>query len=145
MRKLLALALLLPTLALGATWTIVTVGPAANTGSSTQNLTGTAPSTASEGYGVGGRKWCVMTVCAQAGATLTAGGVQGYFYQPFLGLWARSPALDWTLTGGSRCAVAPTLQLANQLGRIEIVPNAVTVSAGTQVTIYLKCTAGTVW
>lgn len=139
MRKLLALVLLLPTLALAASWTLVTSDASLTTGSVTQNLTGTAPSTVADGFDTSGFKWCEVTVCATSGQTITGGGVQAYRYAPHVALWARSSSGDNTLTTGSRCATVPVWQLAPLAGRMDIITNAVTTSGGTTVTVYFQC------
>lgn len=111
----------------------------------TQNLTGSAPSATTDGYSLGDLVTYQMSVCAQSGATLSgAGTLQAYVYSSAQAAWTRSPALDLTVNvsaATAQCQAWLNLPVYVHSGRIKYVPNAVTVSAGTTVSVALEGTA----
>lgn len=114
-----------------------------------QNLTGAAPTLATEGQPLKGLAAVTPVVEVADPATQTllgAGTLQCYLWDPMTeaasgvatGFWSRCPTLDMTITasGVPRQAWEALQVICPRAGRVMWVPNAVTVSAGTQVKVY---------
>lgn len=119
----------------------------ATTGSTfslSQNLTGSAPTLATEGQALEDLKSVSVVVETATPATQTlsgAGSLLCYVYDGATGgpgAWSRHPAGDFTVTlsGVARQSFEPVEVLVNRKGRVLWVPSGVTVSAGATVTVY---------
>lgn len=138
MRKLLAAALLVPTLAFGSTtWTTDTtletfvarvVKAACTTG------TESAPTLVSQGIDLLGLAGCA--VHAEAAAAMTGGGkLLAYVWEPVVGRWNAAPDLDLVVSAIQYQAFAG-ITVPADVGRLAYVPSGV----GQAVDIYLICT-----
>lgn len=142
MKKILALVLLVPSLAFAAagTW-----APIAGLSRSTSFLctqagvTCDAPTTSANGTNLANVSAVAVTVCAASGQTLSGGGsLQAYLYDATTQVWARAPDLDLSTTVASvRCLTFPAMYVPGSAGRIAWVTNAVTASTN-NVTVYIK-------
>jgi len=115
-----------------------------------QNLTGSAPTLATEGQPLRGLTAVTVMVEVADPATQTlsgAGTLQCYLWDPMTetavggitaGFWTRCPSLDMTIAGSGapRQAWEALQVIGPRQARALWVPNGVTVSAGTQVTVY---------
>lgn len=104
----------------------------------TENFTGTAPSAAGDGVDItNARAMKVHVKAANAGATLNAAGsLKFYGYSTGGARWVRLPDLDYTPTEAvvEPMAFGPQpYEIPFGIGRIAVVPSALTASAGTQV------------
>lgn len=109
-----------------------------------QNLTGSAPTLATQGQAL--EDLSAVTVVVEtaipASQTLSgAGTLECYIYDGATGgpaAWSRHPAGDFTvsLSGVARQAFEPVEVIGARKGRVLWVPAGVTVSAGTTVTVY---------
>lgn len=133
--------LLAPALALpSTTWTSVSTVSV-----SAESTTGTeaAPSSATAGMSLATSSRVDVYVCADVGATITAGASKFdvYFYDAAVGTWAKSDLVLSAATG-ARCAYATGnspgkgIPILASRGRMAVVPNGATVSAG-NITIWL--------
>lgn len=112
---------------------------------STQALTESAPSAASEGLtfvDVGG--WDIWVI-AEAAQTLSgAGSLTGYRYDDLAGGWGICPdltiAIPATVAGNRRACVATNWTVANPRGNIAHIANGITVSGGTTVQVLYVAT-----
>jgi hypothetical protein len=80
-----------------------------------------------------------VVVEADSGQTLSgAGSLRAYVWNPFSGVWGRTPNLDLaTTTAGVRGLALGNLAVFAPRGRIAFVPNGVTFSAG-GLTVYIN-------
>jgi hypothetical protein len=107
-------------------------------------LTGSAPSSAptatTDALKLNGVIGFRLTVCATSGNTLTGGTLRAYVYSSSLGLWSRNPDLDQTIgTPTHRCRhFADQSVVAGNNDWVKYVTDAVTVSAGTTVTVSIS-------
>lgn len=112
----------------------------------TQNLTGSAPTLATEGVDLTNALGYNVVVSAAAAQTITGGSLLCYFYGPVVASvasgtaptqrWMRCPSsLDFTPGTGVRDAPSGDFQTPVGFGRIHYVPSSVTVSSGTTVTV----------
>jgi hypothetical protein len=108
-----------------------------------QNLTGTAPTSATDGVDISGAAGFVVIVSADLAATLTGGSLLCYYYgavnvsgtQPTF-RWMRCPtSLDFTPGTGVRDAPSGDYETPAGFGKIKYMPSAITVSGGTQVDV----------
>jgi hypothetical protein len=102
---------------------------------------GSAPTLVTDGLNLYQVRGFRVMVCAEATRTLSgAGSLQAYYYHPTSGLWMRNPSLDLSVTASSvRCQVFPDQRVAAVgSGRVFYNTASVTVSAGTNVTIYIS-------
>lgn len=137
MRKLLALALLTPSLAFPAAATYT--NPTGTTAKIVcASGTCDAPTLATQGLNGADLTGYQVTVAADDTRTLSgAGTLLCYVYDADVGAWARVPDMDITVgTGSVQYLAFPGVWLAAPRGRIAYVPSSVTVSAG-GVTIWL--------
>jgi hypothetical protein len=140
MKKPIALLLLVPTLALGATtWTTDTTVPTNQaTVAKAVCTTGTesAPTLVTEGLDLWALTGC--TVNAEAAAAMTAGGkLLAYTWNPVTSRWnpVSDGSLDLTVSAVQYQAFSG-LTVTADIGRIAWVPSGV----GQAVTIYIVCT-----
>lgn len=108
------------------------------TTATTENLTGTAPTLGSDGVDItAARSIKVSIKAANALATLNAAGsLKAYGYSTGGTRWVRIPELDYVPTEATvePLAIGPApFTIFFGVGRVAWVPNALTVSAGTQV------------
>lgn len=113
-----------------------------------QILTRAVPTSATTGFNTHRVKGMRVSVCAQSGATLSgAGSINAYNQNPSTGLWERNPGLDLAISvtatscagAACRCQVFPDIeQVASQGSQYLPAANAVTVSAGTTVDVYVQ-------
>jgi len=115
-----------------------------------QDLTGTAPSSPTEGQPLRGLSALTIMVETSVPASQTlsgAGTLQCWLWDPMTetaaggattGFWSRCPSLDMALSavGVPRQAWEALQVIGPRSGRVLFVPNGVTVSAGTQVRVY---------
>lgn len=105
----------------------------------TQNLTGSAPTLATQGASLINGAGLRLGVSAPSGQTLSgAGSIAIYLYNPSLAAWVRNPDLDLAITAahaGVRRVTFPDQPIAVPLGRVLGVPVGVTVSGGTTVDV----------
>lgn len=114
-----------------------------------QNLTGSAPTLATEGQSLRGLASVTPIVETSDPVTQTlsgAGKLECYLWDPLdevatgvaTGVWTRCPSLDMTVTllGVPRQAWEALQVVGPRSARVLWVPNGVTVSAGTQVKVY---------
>lgn len=117
-----------------------------STYSSSQNLTGSAPTLSTDGQAI--RDLAAITVILEtatpASQTLAGGGtLKCYIYDAAdqgPGAWSRCPDLDLTVPSGASGEARVAFQAIQVIGpraaRIKWIPSSVTVSAGTTVTVY---------
>lgn len=139
MKKLTALLLLLPTLALA--------GPpdffARREATESQALTRSAPSTATEGVGLNEAVAVMVALDAGSGKTLTAGNLDAWLYDKWDGTnfaWSKFPSRNLPIPAGCAgqryCVIeALTVDGPRYAQRILFATNGVTVSSGTTVTV----------
>ncbi len=77
-------------------------------------------------------------MCAQSGATLTGGFLDTYYMNPMSELWGTNPSLVMTVVSGQRCQTFPDIWVGVAGGRFLPAARAVTVSAGTTVTVTIN-------
>lgn len=110
--------------------------------STTQALTGTAPTLSTQGMplrrGKERAQGFRVTATADSGQTITGGALRCYFFGQVTSRWARCPDFDITLATGGRDAVSVDFEPLVGYGRIHYVPDAVTVSGGTTVVVTLE-------
>lgn len=119
----------------------------------TQNLTGSAPTLATDGVDISNATGFSVVVSAAAAQTITGGAANCYYYGPVSQVattqsgtgatfrWTRCPAsLDFTPTTGVRDASSGDFRAAVGVGgsRIKYVPAAITVSSGTTVDVTIS-------
>src|SRR5258706_1569701 len=117
-------------------------GTAVSSTSTNQNLTGTAPSAAGDGFSIaGGKALRVSWKATNAGATLNAvGKARAYAYSSAANRWWRLPELDIDFAALAAAVVEPMgvgpapWLLPSNIDRMDYQPSGMTVSAGTQVT-----------
>lgn len=108
-----------------------------------QNLTGSAPTLATDGVDIAGSAGFVVTVSADAAQTITGGSLLCYYYGPVnvsgtqpTFRWMRCPtSLDFTPATGARDAPSGDYQPTASVGRVFFMPSSLTVSGGTQVDV----------
>lgn len=137
MRKLIAVAVLVPLVALATVTNRLW--------SEDQILTRAAPSAVTDGMFLKDVVGYRLTVCAASGQTLSgAGALRAWYYSYESGVWGRNPTLDQTITvtatscagAACRCQTFPDFEVvANQGGRVLFATDAVTVSGGTTATV----------
>lgn len=106
-----------------------------------QLLTAAAPTTAAEGQSL--QDLTALTVVVEtaipASQTLSgAGNLRCYVYDSYVAGWFRIPSLDLAVaaTGVARMGFPALSVICPRASRILYVPDGVTVSAGTTVTVY---------
>ena len=139
MRKILALAIFIPTLAFpaAATWTNPS-GTTAVAVCAQAGVTCDAPTLATQGISLDNVQGFSVTACAATGQTLSGAGVlTAYVYDDAVGLWSRLPDLDLTnSTATVRCVTWAGIWAAAPRGRVAYVPTALTASSNS-VTVYM--------
>lgn len=112
--------------------------------SASQNLTGSAPASATDGIALRGIVGYRLSVCATSTNTLSgAGTVLAYVYVPTQGAWARNPSLDFTMSASSvKCQLFPDIISYIHWGQLKYVPSGVTVSGGTTVSTLIEAVSG---
>lgn len=115
--------------------------------SSTQNLTGSAPTLDTDGANLANALGYVVVVSAASGQTITGGNLLCY-YQGAVAAgggnagtrrWMRCPStLDFSPATGGRDASSGDFTTPVGFGRIQYVPSSVTVSGGTTVTVTIS-------
>jgi hypothetical protein len=139
MRKILALTILIPSLAsaAAATWTNPS-GTTAVVACAQAGVTCDAPTLATQGLLLDNMQGLVVTACAASGQTLSgAGTLTAYIYDTTIGVWSRIPDLDLTVgTASVRCLSFAGIWVAAPRGRVAWVPSTVTASSNA-VTIYI--------
>jgi hypothetical protein len=139
MRKILALAILIPSLAYpaAATWTNPS-GTTAVAVCAQAGVTCDAPTLATQGLSLDNVQGFSVTACAAAAQTLSgAGTLRAYVYDDAVGLWSRLPDLDLTnTTSAVRCVTFAGIWAAAPRGRVAYVPDTVTASSNS-VTIHI--------
>lgn len=99
-----------------------------------QALTASAPSQATDGVALDDAAGFRVTLKGDAG-NLTGGALLAYYYDANNG-WTRNPDLDLTVAAGPNAKQTfPDQAVFARFGRVAYVPSAVTVSAGTTVTV----------
>ncbi len=109
--------------------------------SASHALTSAAPTLSTQGLSLSKRgpaSGFRVIVSAQAGATVTGGTARCYFFGPVTTRWMRCPNFDVTLTTGVRDSVSVDFHPLVGWGRIYYATDAVTVSAGTTVTVTVE-------
>ncbi len=105
----------------------------------TQILTRADPSAVTDGVTLANVIGVRVTVCAENTRTLTGGTLRVWLYDNDTALWGRNSSLDLTVAANSlRCQTFPDVVTTVSTGRLLIAANAVTVSAGTTVTVTVK-------
>ena len=105
-----------------------------------QALTGTAPTTATEGQALKDLDAITVVLLAASGQTLSGGGTLNcYVYDADVGVWVRYPGADLTVTASSvrGQAFTPVEIVGARNARVLWVTSSVTVSAGTVTTYQL--------
>jgi len=156
MKKFLALALLLPTLAM-ATWSpALPLAPGNRSVYEVQGTTSpatrTAPTIAGDGATAGlalnnpqlaanqsGLAGIVVTVCSATGTTLSgAGTIEFYVYDPMLPEWSYWKTGSVSVTATSRCQTFDGIWIPVARGQVMAVATGVTFSAGSAgVTVWI--------
>jgi hypothetical protein len=145
MKKMLALVLLVPSLAFAAAgvWAPISGLSRSTTFTcTTAGVTCDAPTLATEGTNLANVGAVVVTACAASTKTLSgAGNLRAYVYDPTTALWARAPDLDLaTGTASVRCVTWPAIYVPGPAGRVAWVTDTVTASSNS-VTVYIKAFA----
>ncbi len=98
-------------------------------GNVTQNLTGSAPTLATDGVDLAGAE-AVRVFLSIATGTFTGGYIKVYFYEPSVG-WFENQSLRITVAANAAAAseVYADFPILADYGRVAVVPSAVTVSA----------------
>jgi hypothetical protein len=139
MRKILALTLLIPSLAYpaAAVWTNPT-GTTSLAVCTTAGVTCDAPTLATEGLKLDNMQGYSVTACAASGQTLSgAGTLTAYVYDETVAVWSRIPELDLTVSGTpGRCITFLGVWVAAPRGRVAYAPTGVTASS-VSVTVYV--------
>lgn len=119
--------------------------PEQTTSCAASPCSGSAPSASTDGRNVAQGRAISVRLCAASGQTLSgAGTLDVYAYDEDDGLWSLNPALAITMpasASGRRCImVLDDREVLVGFGRVAIVPNAVTISAATtlSVKIYVR-------
>lgn len=112
---------------------------------STHNLTGSAPTLATDGAAIDGALGFSVVVSANAAQTITGGSLLCYYYGAVSSggsgttptrRWMRCPsALDFTPGTSVRDAPSGDYETPVAWGRIAYIPSSVTVSGGTTVAV----------
>jgi hypothetical protein len=104
-------------------------------------LSAAAPSAATDGIPLTGLKAVQVIVSANATRTLSgAGNLRVYIYDPTVARWVRVPALDLAVsTSGVRDLAFEAFAVSGERSgaRLAVIPDSVTVSAGTDVRVHL--------
>jgi hypothetical protein len=117
-------------------------GTASFSVTTTQNLTGSAPTLSTDGADLTNALGFIVTVTANTGQTITGGSLLCYYYgavstaggNAATKRWMRCPTtLDFTPATGAQDAPSGDFQTLVGYGRIQYVPSSVTVSSGTTV------------
>lgn len=110
---------------------------------SRQNLTGTAPTAATDGISLLNATGYTVTVSADSAQTITGGSLLCYYLgavnfsgsEPTM-RWMRCPTgLDCTPATGARDASCGDFEPLTGFGKIKYIPSSITVSGGTQVDV----------
>jgi hypothetical protein len=107
-------------------------------GNVTQNLTGSAPTLATDGVDLSGAE-AARVMMSIASGTFTGGYLKVYFYEPSVG-WFENQGLRITVAanGASAAEGYADFPILADYGRVAVVTSGVTVSAGqTEVTTRL--------
>ena len=145
MKKMLALVLLVPSLAFAAAgvWAPISGLSRSTTFTcTTAGVTCDAPTLSTQGTNLNGVGAVSVTACAAAAQTLSgAGNLRAYVYDPTTAVWARAPDLDLpTTTATVRCLTWPSIYVPGPGGRVAWVTDTVTASSNS-VTVYIKAFA----
>ena len=148
MKKLLAVLMLIPSLAYGAagTWSLLgaPIGPYSSKFVCAQaGVTCDAPTLATEGVQLNGVGGVVVTVCGTATSTTLsgAGTLTAYVYNEGTASWAPAPDYNITVTASAvRCQSFAPFWVADQHGRIAWVTTTVTASANS-LTVFVYASA----
>lgn len=120
---------------------IVALGQMYGSWSESQILTRAAPTLTTEGISLAGVSSYRVLVSAQAAATVTGGALTCYYFSAVTSRWGPcATSLNWTPATGGRDAVSADFSVGVPAGRVLYATNAVTVSAGTTVTVAIELT-----
>lgn len=109
----------------------------------TQNLTGSAPTLATEGVDLSDALGYAVVVSAASGQTISGGSLLCYYYGAVgsgpggsgTRRWMRAAQFDFTPATSVRDAPSGDFATPAGFGRIHYVPSSVTVSSGTTVDV----------
>lgn len=129
--------------------TSVNTSTAFETFGTTSPVTGADPTLATDGQALADLQAITVEVASANGTTLSgAGTLQGWVYDSAVGVWARAPYLDLTVTATKQAqSFNPFLISTPRNARVKWVPSGVTFSAGSAgVTVWqLGQTSRTGW
>ena len=105
-----------------------------------------APTDAGDGVALSGVSSITVYVEAESGQTLSGGGtLTAYNYDSVIGAWVPCPESDLTIpasASGKRRISFGDRAIGSPRGRILYGASSVTISGGTNVTVYVICSAG---
>jgi len=105
----------------------------------TSPVTGSAPTLATDGQPLKDLNGLAVSVSAGAVNLSGAGSLQGYLYDPAVGVWARASFLDLSVTASGIAAQVfePFDVIAPRNARVKWIPSGVTFASGSAgVTVY---------